>query len=45
MGVPIMVSDDMISRKAFEEFAANATRSIAMRNANVSAAKVAEVIE
>src|SRR5689334_12576910 len=44
-GVPVMVGDDMISRKAFEEFAANATRSIAMRNANVSAAKVAEVIE
>src|SRR4026207_173744 len=44
MGIPIMMSDDMISRKAFEEFAANATRSIAMRNANVSAEKVAEVI-
>ncbi len=45
MGIPIMMSDDMISRKAFEEFAANATRSIAMRNANLGAAKVAEVIE
>jgi ATP-binding protein involved in chromosome partitioning len=45
IGVPIMVSDDLISRKAFEEFAANAIRSIAMRNANVSAEKVAAVIE
>jgi ATP-binding protein involved in chromosome partitioning len=45
IGIPIMVSDDMVSRKAFEDFAANATRSIAMRNADVSAAKVAEVIE
>lgn len=45
IGIPIMMSDDMVSRKAFEDFAANATRSIAMRNADVSAAKVAEVIE
>jgi ATP-binding protein involved in chromosome partitioning len=44
LGVPIMVSDDTITRKAFEDFAANAIRSIAMRNANVSAAKTAEVI-
>jgi ATP-binding protein involved in chromosome partitioning len=40
-----MVSDDYISRKAFEDFAANAIRSISMRNANVSALKTAEVIE
>jgi ATP-binding protein involved in chromosome partitioning len=45
IGVPIMVSDDMITRKAFEEFAANAVRSIAMRNANLSALQTAEVIE
>jgi ATP-binding protein involved in chromosome partitioning len=45
MGIPIMMSDDMVSRQAFEDFAANATRSIAMRNADVSAAKVAEVID
>jgi ATP-binding protein involved in chromosome partitioning len=35
----------MITRQAFEEFAANATRSIAMRNANMNSAKVAEVID
>jgi ATP-binding protein involved in chromosome partitioning len=45
IGIPIMMSDDLVSRKAFEDFAANATRSIAMRNADVSAAKVAEVID
>lgn len=45
LGVPIMMSDDMITKKAFEEFAGNTARSIAMRNAELSAAKVAEVIE
>ena len=45
IGIPIMVSDDMITKKAFEEFAGNTARSIAMRNAELSAAKVAEVIE
>jgi ATP-binding protein involved in chromosome partitioning len=43
-GVPIMVSDDEISKKAFEEFAATAVRSIAMRNANFASTKVSEVI-
>ncbi|HNR15989.1 MAG TPA: Mrp/NBP35 family ATP-binding protein, partial [Chitinophagaceae bacterium] len=35
-GVPIMMSDDMVTRKAFEDFAAFVVRSIAMRNANIS---------
>lgn len=43
-GVPIMMSDDVISRKAFEGFASYVVRSIAMRNANMSAEKVAEVV-
>jgi len=34
-GVPIMMSDDAISKKAFEDFAAFAVRSIAMRNAQM----------
>jgi len=34
-GVPIMMSDDEITKKAFEEFAALAVRSIAMRNAQM----------
>lgn len=44
-GVPVMVSDDAITRKAFEEFAAAAARSISMRNAHMAAADVAEVVE
>jgi ATP-binding protein involved in chromosome partitioning len=44
-GVPIMMSDDEVSKKAFEEFAAAAARSISMRNANMSAAEVSEVVE
>ncbi|MBN8674658.1 MAG: Mrp/NBP35 family ATP-binding protein [Chitinophagales bacterium] len=43
-GVPIMMSDDVISRKAFEGFASYVVRSIAMRNANMPAEKVAEVV-
>jgi ATP-binding protein involved in chromosome partitioning len=45
IGVPIMVSDDLITRRAFEEFAANTVRAIAMRNANLSALQTAEVID
>ncbi|WP_207492870.1 Mrp/NBP35 family ATP-binding protein [Aridibaculum aurantiacum] len=44
-GVPIMMGDDAITKKAFEEFAAAAARSISMRNANMSATEVAEVVE
>lgn len=44
-GVPIMMSDDTITKKAFESFASIAVRSIAMRNANMQATKVSEVIE
>ncbi len=43
-GVPIMMSDDEITKKAFEDFTASAVRSIAMRNANISATKVSEVV-
>lgn len=43
-GVPAMVGHDKITREAFEEFAGNAARSIAMRNANMEASKVVEVI-
>lgn len=44
MGIPAMVSDDSVTRHAFMEFAANATRSIAMRNAHMETTKVVEVI-
>jgi ATP-binding protein involved in chromosome partitioning len=44
IGVPVMVSDDEISKKAFEEFTANAVRGIAMRNANMPATEIQEVL-
>ena len=44
IGVPVMVSDDAISKAAFEEFAGNAARGIAMRNANMAATKIQEIL-
>jgi ATP-binding protein involved in chromosome partitioning len=44
IGVPLMVSDDNITRKAFEEFAGNAARGIAMRNANMEATEIQEIL-
>jgi ATP-binding protein involved in chromosome partitioning len=43
-GVPIMMSDEAITKKAFEGFAAQVVRSIAMRNANISGEKIAETV-
>ena len=43
-GVPVMMGDDMITRKSFEQFASQVVRSIAMRNANISAEKIAETV-
>src|SRR5258705_4011808 len=43
-GIPVMMGDDAVTRKAFEEFASHVVRSIAMRNANLTAEKVAEVV-
>jgi len=43
-GIPVMVSDDLVSRAAFELFAGHVVRSVSMRNANLSAATVAEVV-
>jgi len=45
LGIPIMVSDDTVSQQSFVEFAGFAARSIAMRNAQMSAPKVVEVLE
>jgi ATP-binding protein involved in chromosome partitioning len=44
LGVPIMMSDDAVTKKAFMDFASVAVRSIAMRNANLQATKVSEVM-
>ncbi|MBN8687957.1 MAG: Mrp/NBP35 family ATP-binding protein [Chitinophagales bacterium] len=43
-GIPIMMSDDNITKNAFEGFASYVVRSIAMRNANMPAEKVAEKV-
>ena len=40
-GVPIMVGDEELTKKAFEQFASLVVRSIAMRNANIGAEKIA----
>jgi ATP-binding protein involved in chromosome partitioning len=45
VGIPIMVSDDKITREAFVNFAGLTARSIAMRNAKMSGTKVVEVLE
>jgi ATP-binding protein involved in chromosome partitioning len=45
IGVPIMMSDDEISKAAFGEFAGIVARSISMRNAHMKSEEVAEVVE
>jgi len=44
LGIPIMVSDDTVTQKAFTDFAGNAARGIAMRNANMPPSQVQEVL-
>jgi ATP-binding protein involved in chromosome partitioning len=44
-GIPAMVGEDDITRKAFTDFASNAVRGIAMRNANMEPTKIVEMIE
>jgi ATP-binding protein involved in chromosome partitioning len=43
-GVPAMISEDVISKKAFSDFAGSAVRSIAMLNAHFKVEKVAAVV-
>lgn len=43
-GIPAMAGNDEITKQAFFEFASSAVRSIAMRNANMTATKVLEVM-
>jgi ATP-binding protein involved in chromosome partitioning len=45
IGIPIMVSDDEISKQAFAEFAGITARSVSMRNAQMPAPRVVEVLE
>ncbi len=44
IGIPALVGDDMITRKAFMDITDNAVRSIAMRNANLDPTEIQEVI-
>jgi ATP-binding protein involved in chromosome partitioning len=44
IGVPAMVGDDAITKKAFMDFAANAVRGIAMRNANMEPTEIQEIV-
>lgn len=45
IGIPAMVGDDAITKKAFMDFAANAVRGIAMRNANLEPTQIQEIVE
>jgi ATP-binding protein involved in chromosome partitioning len=45
IGIPIMMSDDELSKKAFYEFAGNVARSTSMNNAHMKTEQVAEVVE
>jgi ATP-binding protein involved in chromosome partitioning len=40
-----MMSDDSITKQAFEDFAGVVARSISMRNAHMRSEEVAEVVE
>jgi ATP-binding protein involved in chromosome partitioning len=42
-GIPVMVGDDAITRKAFEEFTSNVVRNIAVNNAKSGAAQQIQV--
>jgi ATP-binding protein involved in chromosome partitioning len=44
-GIPIMLSDDEITKKAFYDFAGTVARSASMRNAHMKAEEIAEVVE
>jgi ATP-binding protein involved in chromosome partitioning len=43
-GIPIMMSDDEITKEAFLEFAGTVARSVSMRNAHMKAEEVAEIV-
>lgn len=45
LGIPVMIGDDSISKKAFADFGDNAVRAISMRNAELPATEVSEILE
>jgi ATP-binding protein involved in chromosome partitioning len=44
IGVPLMLSDDHITKEAFSEFAGNVARSISMRNAHVRTEEISAIV-
>lgn len=44
MGVPVMIGDDMISKKAFVDFADSTVRGISIRNAEIPATQASEIL-
>ncbi len=44
-GKPAMIGEDLDAKKAFQDFAGNAARSIAMINANITTGKRAELVD
>ena len=44
-GIPALIGDDEITRKAFLEFAGNVARSTSMRNAHMKTEQIAEIVE
>ena len=40
-----MMSDDEVTKSAFIEFAGNAARGIAMRNANMEPTEIQQIVE
>src|SRR5436189_1977405 len=44
-GTPAMMSDDEVTKKAFDDFAGQVVRSISMRNANMSSIEVEKVLD
>src|SRR6185312_13568508 len=45
IGIPVMIGDDEISKKAFIDFSDNAIRGIAMRNAQLPLTEVSTILE
>jgi ATP-binding protein involved in chromosome partitioning len=44
IGIPVMIGDDEISKKAFTDFGDNAIRAISLRNANLPVTELSEVL-
>jgi ATP-binding protein involved in chromosome partitioning len=45
LGIPVMMSDDAVTKKAFEEFSAHVVRSVSMRNADMRSEAILQVVE